>query len=169
MTPKATSPALQKNAAKANRTKSWRTTPAAARRVSPDGGGFRRPERAAPRVWSAPGSGTRRRSQNSRTMAAAAGMDSTAKAADRFPVAASTAATRIGPEQGPDQVEGLVDGEAAAPADRFGDRGQQHGLCRAADGFSDPVTDDQHGSQNQPGVPARASTASRGTQTAVST
>ena len=46
-----------------------------------------------------------------------------------------------------------MDGEAAAPANRPGDGGEQHGFRRAADGFAYPVPDDEHGCQGHPGGP----------------
>src|SRR6476659_5289869 len=95
MTPKATSPALQKNAANANKLKTLENA---------DGGrpagfplvGSGEPERSAAGL-SAPGSRTRRRSQTSIASAAAAGIMSTAKAAVIYLIATSTAETSSGP------------------------------------------------------------------------
>src|SRR5512141_2984651 len=98
MTPKATSPALQKKAETANRAKLPENNdagrPAASGSAGPTACGPPLASGDGDGGWRVPGSGTRWRNQNNRNMVAAAGTDSAAMAADRFPVAANTAATR---------------------------------------------------------------------------
>ena len=161
MTPNATRPALQKNAATANRMKTLENNDAGV----PAGAGGR-PRRRRPRTPAAsaatPGGPSPRPDP---------GPGAAARAAATVPRRPEWPALRSGrrqdtggsehardqqrPEQRPGEVQRLVHGEAAPPADGRGHGGQQHSLRRASDGFADPVTDNQRGGQDQSGRPCR--------------
>ncbi|CAH0327003.1 hypothetical protein SRABI128_05700 [Microbacterium sp. Bi128] len=167
MTPKATSPALQKNPANANKMKTLESADGGRPAGFPRGGSGSTEGSAA--GLSAPGSRTRRRSQTRIASAAAAGMMSTAKAAGSEPVVTSTAETSSGPKSAPARSRDLW---TAKPRPRptgpatVASSTVFAGLRTALPTLSPMMST---AARAIPAVPASGVNASSGTHTAVST